>query len=53
MVLVVEEAVALVDDVPQRLEVALRRVVVLLLLDAGGEGEKEAKDAKEVKEMGR
>ena len=36
-VLLVEETVVLVHDVPQRLEVSACVVVVLLLIDAGSE----------------
>jgi hypothetical protein len=36
-VLLTEEAVVLVHDVPQRLEVSARVVAVLLLIDAGSE----------------
>ena len=42
VLLVVEEAVVLVDNLPQRLEVTLRRVVELLLVDAAGDAGGEA-----------
>jgi hypothetical protein len=41
MLLIVEEAVVLVDDLPKRLEIPLRRIRALFLIDAGGEKEGE------------
>ena len=38
MLLVVEEAVVLVDNLPERLEVPLRRIFVLDFVDTRGEG---------------
>ena len=41
MLLIVEEAVVLVDDLPQRLKISLRRILVLDFVDARSEKEGE------------
>ena len=39
MLLIVEETVVLIDDLPQRFEVSLCRIGVFLLVDTGCQGE--------------